>query len=235
MIFLIPLLLLAAWTLIDKKELSLWQDYRSAMGQHIKEHQELHPALIQNDPSPNYPRWEGVNIPALDSAEIDNPMKGHSENGNVFVIFKNFFHWKIAPPLLFIGSLFLIAALAVLFWFYRIRKGDDDPAAIAILAYSLYMISDLFSPIYRHQYYTVQWIFPLLLAAALVRPRWKTPFGLMMAGLLLNISKTGFIPMQHTLGEYLILAALLLQAFLYKNAGSQQAPTRLGTKTPEAR
>lgn len=216
LLVLAPLLLLTAWTVIDKRQRTLWQEYQLAMGEHIKEHQDLHPALIQKDPSPNYTRWEGVNIPALDSAEIDNTMNRHSENGNVFVIFKRCFHWKIAPSLLFIGSGCLIISLVALFWFYRISSGNENPAAIAMLGYCLYMISDLFSPIYRHQYYTVQWIFPLLLAAAIVQSRWKVPFGLLLTGLLLNISKTGFIPMQHTLGEYLILAALLSLAFSWK-------------------
>lgn len=223
MVFLIPLLIGTAWTMIDKNERALWQDYQLSMGQHIKEHQDLHPALQINDPSPNYPRWEGVDIPALDSAELDNSMNRHSENGNFFVLYNNFFHRKISPPLLITASLGLIFLLTVLFWFHRVRKGGADPVAVTILGYCLYMISDLFSPVHRHQYYTVQWIFPLLLAASLIPPRWRASFGLMMAGLLLNISKIGFIRMQHTIGEYLILAALVLLAFSYRQTDIEVA------------
>ena len=214
--FFVPILLLTAWTVLDTKERALWQDYRLAMGEHFKEHQGLHPAVQRNDPGPDYPRWEGVDVAALDKEEINNPMNQHSENGNVFVIARDLLHWKMPPSLLLILSLCTVFLLTVLFYFFRVRQGNYDPAVVAILGFCLYMISDLFSPVFRHQYYTVQWIFPLLLAGAIYRPAFRWPFRLIVFGLLLNISKISFIKMQHTIGEYLILAALMLLVLSYK-------------------
>ena len=212
--FLAPLLLLTIWTVAGKQERSLWQDYRLAMSEQIKIHQDLGPIRQRNAPDPGYPRWEGINVQVRDSMEVKDPIKIYSENGNVFVLFSNFLHRKISYPLLFILSLCCISLLTALFYFYTVRKGYHDLAGIVILGYCLYMLSDLFSPVYRHQYYTVQWIFPMLLAAAMVQSRLKWPFVLILTGLLLNISKIGPIRMQHTLGEYLILTALILLSFL---------------------
>ncbi len=214
--FFVPILLLTAWTALDTKERALWQDYRLAMSEHIKEHQELHPAIQRNDPSPNYLLWEGVDVAALDREEIDNPMNAHSENGNVFVLSRDLLHWKMPPSLLLILSVCAIFLLTTLFYFLRVRQKDFDPAMAAILGFCMYMVSDLFSPIYRHQYYTVQWIFPMLLAGAIYRPAFRWPFLLIITGLLLNISKIRFIKMQHTIGEYLILAALILLVLFCK-------------------
>ncbi|HEX9513105.1 MAG TPA: glycosyltransferase 87 family protein [Puia sp.] len=155
--FLIPVFLLTAWTVTDKNERALWQDYRLSMVEHLKEHQNLHPAIRRNDPDPHYPRWEGVDVAAQDSAEAKHPVNIHSENGNIFVIVRNIFHRKISPALLFILSLCSIFLLTALFYFQGVRKGNYAPAAVAILGYCLYMISDLFSPVYRHQYYTLQY------------------------------------------------------------------------------
>jgi hypothetical protein len=71
------------------------------------------------------------------------------------------------------------------------------------------MLVDLFSPVYRHQYYGVQWLFPLLLAASVYKPANRGFYVALLTGLLLNVINTGFIKMEHSLGEYLILITLL--------------------------
>jgi hypothetical protein len=71
------------------------------------------------------------------------------------------------------------------------------------------MISDLFSPIWRHPYYFVQWIFPLLLAASIYHPRHKALYWLMLATILLSYFHFPFLKMGNTIGEYSMLATLL--------------------------
>jgi Na+-transporting methylmalonyl-CoA/oxaloacetate decarboxylase beta subunit len=71
------------------------------------------------------------------------------------------------------------------------------------------MLSDLFSPLLRHQYNTLQWIFPLLLIAAVLKPGKWPVIGLLLAGMLLNIVHIPHVKMQNTMGEYLILLVLL--------------------------
>jgi hypothetical protein len=55
----------------------------------------------------------------------------------------------------------------------------------------------------------VQWIFPLLVAAATYSGRQKGWYALLLAGVLLNCIHLSFIKMENTIGEYLILSALL--------------------------
>jgi len=92
---------------------------------------------------------------------------------------------------------------------------------MAIFGFCLYMIADLFSPIYRHQYYTVQWIFPLLLAAVNWSPQRKRWYGVLLIGLLLSIIHLPFVKMGNTIGEYLILLALLAISLLPGTPGKE--------------
>jgi len=72
----------------------------------------------------------------------------------------------------------------------------------------------LFNPIYRHQYNTVQWL-PLLLLTVVFMEKIPKRFMLLLAlGLLLNIINAGFVPLRHTIGEYIWLISLLLIAFM---------------------
>ena len=78
------------------------------------------------------------------------------------------------------------------------------------------MISDFFSPIARHIYYTVQWSFPLLLAATLYKPKYNLLYGLLLLGLVLNLIDTSYIKMEHTIGEYIWMIGFILLAFKYQ-------------------
>lgn len=79
------------------------------------------------------------------------------------------------------------------------------------------MINDLFSPIHRYQYYTVQWFCVLLLAAAGYQRQYQAIYVALATGLLLNIINTPYLKMEHTMGEYIWLLALLLLVFRYKD------------------
>jgi hypothetical protein len=115
-------------------------------------------------------------------------------------------------------SLCLILGVLGAFFLRHRGAGEYTLPQVAILGYCLYMISDLFSPITRWQYYTVQWLFPLLLAAAVYDRRDKWAFLLLMTGLGLNIINIDRIGIEHSLGEYLMLAALISLSFTRKPA-----------------
>ncbi|MDR3713784.1 MAG: hypothetical protein P4L51_13265 [Puia sp.] len=205
--FFIPVLVLAGWTIGDKQQRFLWQDYQRAIGEQIKLHQNLHPAIQDNAPDPNFTKWEGIHYTGQD----EDSKNIHSENGNFFVLVKNIFHYNLPVDRLLILSMLVILVLTVLYYY---RQGgaskDFNPVKTVLLGYSLYMVSDLFSPFYRHQYYTVQCLFPLLLSCVLYRPSLKWVYGLLATGIFLNIGRIRFIKMEHTIGEYLILSATLL-------------------------
>jgi hypothetical protein len=101
----------------------------------------------------------------------------------------------------------LITLLSLLASFYYVHtKNKRNLLQVLIFAFTLYMIVEIFSPVYRHQYNAVQW-FPLILSALLIPAARRNPVLLLLAlGLLLNIVNINWIPMRHTLGEGVGLA-----------------------------
>jgi hypothetical protein len=194
---------------VDKHELFFWKDYQRGLGEQLKLHQTLGVTTRKKGPDPTYAVWEGIDTAQVALAEKTHPRAWHSENGNVFVIINNIFQTKISvAQLTWLGiSVWLI--IAGLFYFRSVKTPDPSPEALAIMGYTLYMIVDLFSPIFRHQYYTVQWIFPVFIVAAFYRPSFAWPYVLMWLGLLLNCLTYPFIKMEHTLGEYLLLISMI--------------------------
>jgi len=133
----------------------------------------------------------------------------HNENPNVFVLYTKLFHSKMPLTILNLTSAGVIILLSLLF-FFRNRSHPANQLQVILFGFSLYMIVEIFSPVHRHQYNTVQWL-PLVLAGLLVDKSWKSPeYILIFLGLLLNISNASWIPMRHTIGEFCWLAALLL-------------------------
>jgi hypothetical protein len=238
--FFAPAVLLCAWILISDQEYNLWKDYQQGVVEQVKLHQQLQPALQQNEPDPHYSEWEGIDMKTVYQLEKDHPENIYYENGNVFVLVQKIFHWKLSPTFLAVATTCIVILLTVLYWLRhqrrirsrfsesrgqnsgsrqnrggnpdrrrRRRNGSADLLGLAILGFCLYMVSDLFSPVYRRQYYTLQWIGPVLLFAGLYTPYLRRSYLLLVAALLLNIVHLGFIKMGNTIGEYLILAVLI--------------------------
>jgi len=206
--FLIPGLLLGGWVLLSPRENGLWRDYARMVQEQIKVHQDLPRTIPHNDPDPHFKVWEGVDMPAANSASEAEPVKVYSENGNFFVLFRNVFHRKLPVAVL---EGICIAVIAVLLGLYALQRPwqEWELSRVAIFAYCLYMVTDLFSPVYRHQHYEVQWLTPLLIAAATYRKQKKVWYGLLLVALLLGCIHLPFMKMENTIGEYLILAVLL--------------------------
>ena len=207
-VFLLPVLALTMWSLLSPAENYLWQQYRANVDEQLKLHQQLGAAKQENALDPGFPVWEGIDRAAINAEETRHPIRRYSENGNVFVLINNLFHTKLSITAIAVLAVLATFILGGLFYFSVRGANNNHPAALALMGYSLYMVTDLFSPIYRHQYYTVQWIFPVMLAAAFYTPSFKWPYVLAAAGLLLNIINISSIKMEHTMGEYLLFLAL---------------------------
>jgi len=78
------------------------------------------------------------------------------------------------------------------------------------------MLTDFFSPVHRFLYNGVQWFFPLLLLASGYNKKYLWIYAGIIAGLILNSVSLSFMPMENTLGEYLIFLFLLIFVFKYK-------------------
>ena len=206
---LLPAVLCIIWIFTSNTELFLWQQYRQNITQQVKMHQRGSPDLQVNDKDPVFDSWEGISRAAIAAESIQHPVQVYSENGNVFVPFMLVFHKNINTASLMTAALVLILLLLTVF--FRLHHINGYPLqAVAILGYCLFMISDLFSPVYRHQYYAVQWMFPVLLTAAGYRHGQPSIYIAIAAGLLLNVLNISFLPMEHTVGEYIMLAAFIV-------------------------
>ena len=208
--FALPIVLLIAWIMLNPSERFLWQDYRAHLSEQVKLHQGMHPALRKQAADPDYPEWEGYNKAVINEEARLHPIGRHSENGNIFVVINAVLHTKLSLGIINLLSAIVLVSLAGIFYLtvWR-RQPATEPAMIAIIGFCFYMASDLGSPVYRHQYNTVQWIFPVMLAAAVTRPSLQWPWLMIWMGLLLNCVNLPIVKMEHTMGEYCLFAGLV--------------------------
>ncbi len=207
--FFIPVGLFAVWTLSTPHERGLWRDYAANVSEASQLNQADTYTRQINEPDPRFPRWEGVDTMESYRYMQAPPARIYSENGNFFVFYKFFFHRKLPVAVLALLSLLLVLSLAIAFYVQHRPPDNPTMAAAAIFGCCLFMIPDLFSPIYRHQYYTVQWFLPLMIAAADFSSRFAREYALLLLGFLLNCIHLPFVKMENSIGEYLIGIILL--------------------------
>ncbi len=216
--FFVPVILLLGYIAGNEHQRALWAEYGESLSEQVKLHQDLGPATQQNEKDPKFASWEGWNTAEIEAETAKSSYVNYSENGNFFVLVRDLFGIHLSIAFLSVASFSLIFIMLLLFYFFC-RKSGFHIYNLAILGFCLYMTSDLFSPVYRHQYYTVQWFFPLLLAASgyVKNKNYKWIYVAIVAGIILNIINSPYIKMEHTIGEYIIFAALLLLAFVYNS------------------
>jgi hypothetical protein len=206
------IMLYVLFLVINNKERGFWLSYSDYLVENVKVHQHLNPSLQQNQPLPSIKNLEGIDFQEVKRSKLDHPISINSENGNFFVIFQRVFNKKLSVPVL---SAFFLATVVLLmtgFLLKKINYGVTIPQTI-LLAFLLYLLSDIFSPVHRHQYNGTQWL-PLLLIGIVALNKWRNVAGiLIIAGLLLNISNMALIPGQHTLGELCWVVGLALIIF----------------------
>jgi len=201
----------------------LWRDYSTMISEQVKIHQDLGPKRRPVWIDPGYLQWEGLDMDTARARIARDPVRIYSENGNLFVLYGKIVGQRMPLGLLLVLGLLSVGLLMVALVLVRRRYGDLEPAQLAIIGFCLYMISDLFSPIYRHAYYGVQWIMPLLLAAYLYRGRLNRWYLGLLAALLLNIVHLPFLKMGNTLGEYAFLVCLLAIGLGFGDAESRKS------------
>jgi len=219
-VFFIPVVLLSGLTLANPRERSLWMDYKKVLGDNIRLHQSLDVNAAPRDIKGYYTDWEGWHAQDISRQHVEHPHTAHSENGNVFVLFSKITHTKTNLLILnTCAALSLLLLTGVFLW--RQKQRSYDLRAIALFSFCLYMVADLFSPVWRHQYYTLQWLFPVLLAAAYYEPRQRKWFMLIGLALLLNVLNIPFVKMEHTMGEYLLLGVLIFMSYRLQASGHE--------------
>lgn len=215
-VFLFPIAAVVIYIALSPWQKTLWSEYYKSIREQIKIHQHLEPALQQNAPSPRFENWDGWNETEINKSIGKNLHMIHDENGNFYFIVQHLFKKKLPLWAMSWGLIAVTVATLIVFYLYQ-RRSPMQLYNIAFLGWSLYMISDFFSPIARHMYYTVQWFFPLLLAATLYKPKYNLLYGLLLLGLILNLIDTSYIKMEHTIGEYIWIIGFMLLALKYRS------------------
>lgn len=194
-------------------ERALWKDYTAGMAEQVKLHQNMRPALQHNDTMP-INVLEGYNRTTALKLAATIPNK--SENGNVFHLYHIYLH-KVMPVYV-LNGLWVITMFFCCFYYYRKTKPlPFNIAAAVIFALTLYMLTEIFSPVYRHQYNTVQWLPIALIALACMRNYLNLAALFIVTGILLNVTNTHLLPMRHTIGEFFLLTGLLLAVYRSNN------------------
>jgi hypothetical protein len=202
------------FVLTSSKEKALYKNYFYALHVHVKDHQEDD---LENQPAitPKTLYYNGVvgfYFDEIHRLSIEHPIKIYSENGNIFVLYHKLTRANMSLSLSNGLAILSILILTISFVIFH-RSFPPKSLQIILFGFTLYMIVDFFVPIYRHQYYTIQWL-PLILVSFLLLPDWKNiVFVLLITGLLLNICNFSWLPMRHTLGEFCWLAGLILLVF----------------------
>lgn len=94
-----------------------------------------------------------------------------------------------------------------------------DGAGLLLAGFVLYILSEYFLPAPRFTYNFVQWLFPLTVLACSRKLEMNWRLVLLLAALFLNIIKLPFIPDAYSVGELLMLAALLAYLFQTEKTG----------------
>jgi hypothetical protein len=228
LIFFTPVIILLSYFYLNKKERSFWIDYKNGLSAQVKDHQSSdYEARRKAFKQIQYANWEGWNDASIDRERRLNPISFKFEFASVKAIAGIVFKKKLSTTTLTYSFGIISILLITLFVLKRWKDPSMNVAIAAIFGFCLYMLSDLLTPIRRPQYYTVQWIFPLLFCASFYDKRYWIFHLLLMLGLFLNILTISQIKLRHTLGEYLILFTLLWFSFFGKSINKPvEAPAK---------
>lgn len=198
-----------------------WRQYRDALTEQVRTHQQLGPQRQVNEGDPQFTHWEGWSVPRIEEESKRFSYQYSTEHGNAFIILNNLLNVKTPVWLLACAASLLIVVLLMAF----LKKYNGTPAFdsfnLAILAFTFYMITDIFSPVHRFPYNASQWLFPLVLVTSRLHRRdWKI-YALAAAGIFLNSLNLSFLPFEQSLGEFLILLALLWFVFTRRKNHSE--------------
>ena len=199
--------------LVNPFEMALWKDYAAGLAEQVKIHQQTGAALQHND-TLKITMLEGYDLGKGLKLSAATPNK--SENGNIFHIYYIYLHRHI--PLYVLNGLWVIVMLLCCIFYYRkVKPASINTEAAIIFGLTLYMLTEIFSPVHRHQYNTVQWLPIILIAFACMRNYRNLATLFIAIGIILNISNTHLLPMRHTIGEFLLLAGLLVAVYRQKD------------------
>jgi Glycosyltransferase family 87 len=212
--FLAPLLFIC-FICSNKQQLVLWQNYKHGIVEQIKLHQNLHPIAQKNSISPNFRFWEGYDTATIHINNL-NPLTIKSSNGNLFAFYQTIFNRKISVTVLNAIAIGLIAIFLLLFFFANSSKQLAEINNTALWGFCMYTISEFLSPIHRHHYNAVIWLFPILIMAIQHQKEQKLFYGCLIFSLCLSVNAFTIVHVPNIIIEIIVWIMVVL--FLYKKA-----------------
>ncbi|NCT74774.1 MAG: DUF2029 domain-containing protein [Chitinophagaceae bacterium] len=188
-----------------------WLEYRHALNEHIKLHQRLQPDSGQKALFNRHLNYEGWDMDLSDSAALSYRYKFRGENSNIFVLYEEIFKRRL--PVAWMLGLCIVLISALLLFYYRIVVLPDGFTLVqaALLGVCMYIIADLFSPIHRFTYNGAPWL-AAFLAIGWYKRLPYIAYILLTIALFLQVTIRYIMPMQYSIGEYLILISFLIIA-----------------------
>lgn len=195
-----------------------WTDYFNSMRIHALEIPGQIPEIPVNTVVPANPEGIGFDHIAQEkylaalSPDILSVQKVLPKSGFCAQTF-------VLPFLLLFVYLLLFAVTAK-----RKPLKQMDVTGLLLFGFALYILSEYFLPAPRFTYNVVQWLFPLgvLVSGRKLYPGWR--LYLLLTGLLLNIIKLPFIPDSYSVGELLMLAAIVVYMAEPEKTGENKRP-----------
>lgn len=201
------LLLWCIYAYFDPVQRLNWQEYF----QLVKLHSDMHlNGAVELRGNYELAQFEGISYSFDAYEKAAKQVMAGVENSSAYIILQRLGIKVSALQLLLTGSISVGAMLLPLIAIYKKGIALSDERLFT-LAFCVFYTFDFFSPVARFTYYFAIWLFPLLLFFTVNRNRYITLLGLL--GLFLNIAIIPAVKMEHTLGQLLLLAALLL--FVY--------------------
>jgi hypothetical protein len=141
-------------------------------------------------------------------------MKG-SENSNLFIFYNELTGRKLSITAMTVVGLSACLLMLLPMWWMKKKKMTASLEMLLLLGFLLYNAYEFCSPITRGNYTFVQFIFPLLLLVIFIRRVYLLPIITLLAGIYLNIAVLPAVKMEHSIGQFLIMAAIFY--LVYRN------------------
>ena len=187
-----------------------WADYFKSVQTGIAVHQQLLPPvkLVPYNPVPIY-SFEGVDFNTEGNEKLGSKMKLGAENSNFFIFYNELTGHKISVAAMTVIGLFTCLVLLLPLLIITRKKIPFSLIQLFLLGFIIYNTYEFCTPVTRLAYHWVQFLFPLLLIPLFSRRLYIIPTILLIAGFCLNIAVLPSVKMEHTIGEFLIVTAML--------------------------
>lgn len=187
-----------------------WSDYFKSVQTGIALHQQLLPPVkaVPYNPAP-IRSFEGINFDTEGNEKLGGKINAGAENSNFFILYNELTGRKLSVAAMTITGLLTCIVMLVPLWLAVKKKLAFSAIQLFVVGFLIYNAYEFFTPVTRLSYHWVQFLFPLLLMAIMMRRLYIIPVTFLITGFCLNIAVLPSVKMEHSIGEFLIVSAML--------------------------